>query len=280
MRALGVPYVQGRNSYPDADGMKFGIAIHNTSNDASAEDEASYATRRTDGVSAHFYADSDSIIQSLDTDAKAGHAGSRIGNENAVAVEITGFNGWTRQQWLDRVAWGKLGAVLAQVCRRYGVVVRRASVTEMQANPKVRAFYGHDDMRRAWGGTDHTDPGGNFPWDHLLAAVNQALGADGGATTGDDEMSFNDVQKADAVFNNKPAATLDTDGTIDGSGSLKAFPNATYAAIQAVRDDLARLAALVAEGGGGTPVGGLTEEQVRAIVREEISGADIRPAGA
>lgn len=175
MRIPGVRYVQGRNSYTDADGTKYGVAIHNTSNDASAAAEASYAQRRTDGISSHLYADGAEVIQSLDTDARAGHAGSAEGNGNAVAVEIRGVNGWTRQQWLDRVAWDKLGAALAQVVRKYGISVRRASVAEMKANPKVRAFYSHDDMRRAWGGTTHTDPGPNFPWDRLFQAVTAAL---------------------------------------------------------------------------------------------------------
>lgn len=193
MRIPGVPYVQGRNSYPDGDGKKFAIAIHNTSNDASDEGEASYATRRTDGVSSHFYVDADSITQSLDTDARAGHAGSRTGNENAIAVEITGANGWTRDRWLKSVAWERLAQVLAVLCRHYGIEPRRASVAEMKANPRVRAFYGHDDMRRAWGGTTHTDPGPNFPWDHLLATVRRALD---GETT-EDEMTRDEI--ADAV---------------------------------------------------------------------------------
>ena len=271
-----MPYVQGRNAYVDADGTKYGIAIHNTSNDASAEAEASYATRRTDRVSAHLYCDRDSVIQSLDTDSKAGHAGSSIGNENAVAVEITGFNSWPRSTWLDSVAWDKLGAALAQVCRRYGIAVRRASVQEMRDNPKVKAFYGHDDMRRAWGGTTHTDPGYSFPWDRLFAAVNQALGG-AAAPTGDDDMSFNDVQKADAVFNNKPTATLDTDGTIDGSGSLNAFPNHTYLAIRELAAKVEALAAEVASLADAPPGAGLTAEQVREIAREELTEAEIVP---
>lgn len=192
MRVPGIPYVQGRNSYSDVDSTKYGVAIHNTSNTATAEGEASYATRRTDGVSAHFYVDSDSVIQSLDTAARAGHAGSSEGNNHAVAVEITGVNSWSRQQWLERVAWGQLGRVLAVVCREYGIEVRRASVAEMQANPRVRAFYGHDDMRRAWGGTTHTDPGPNFPWDRLFVAVKAAM-------EGDDVITDEDVARIAAA---------------------------------------------------------------------------------
>ena len=276
MRITGVPYVQGVNAYADQDGRKYGIAIHNTSNDASAEAEASYATRRPDRVSAHLYCDHDSVIQSLDTDSKAGHAGSSTGNENAVAVEITGFNHWSRDYWLAHVAWSKLGAALAQVCQRYDIAVRRATVDEMKANPRVRAFYSHDDMRRAWGGTDHTDPGPNFPWDRLFQAVSQALGG-APTSTGDDEMSFNDVQKADAVFNNKPTATLDTDGTIDGSGSLNAFPNHTYLAIRELAAKVEELAAEVASLADAPPGAGLTAEQVREIAREELADAEIVP---
>ncbi|SCL14532.1 peptidoglycan recognition protein family protein [Micromonospora inyonensis] len=175
MKVPGIPFVQGRNAYRDQDGLKYGIAIHATANDATAEQEADYATRRTDGVSSHFYVDSNSIVQSLDTDARAGHAGSGTGNENAIAVEITGTSARSRQWWLDNVAWDRLADVLAVVCRRHGVVPRRATVAEMSSNPRVRAFYGHDDMRLAWGGTTHTDPGANFPWDHLLTTVEQAL---------------------------------------------------------------------------------------------------------
>lgn len=175
MKVSGIKFVQGRNDYTDPDGRKFGVAIHNTSNDAAASGEASYATRRTDGVSSHFYVDKSEVVQSLDTRDKAGHAGSAQGNGNAVAVEITGTNGKSRQWWLDNVAWDKLGQALAAVCKEYGIAVRRASVAEMRANPKVRAFYSHDDMRRAWGGTTHDDPGPNFPWDRLFAAVNAHL---------------------------------------------------------------------------------------------------------
>ena len=179
MRVSTIPFVPGRNAYVDRDGKKFGIAIHNTSNDASDAGEASYARRRTDGTSSHLYVDNDSVTQSLDTTKRAGHAGSTHGNENAIAVEITGGNGKSRAWWLANVDWVELGQVLATVIRAHwpdgSFKVRRATVAQMKANPKVRAFYGHDDMRRAWGGTTHTDPGPNFPWDRLFQVVNDAL---------------------------------------------------------------------------------------------------------
>lgn len=193
MRVSGIPYIQGRNDYADPDGKKYGIAIHNTANDASAEGEASYATRRTDGVSSHFYVDADSVVQSLDTADRAGHAGSAEGNNHAVAVEITGTNSKSRQWWLDNVAWDLLGRVLADVCRHYGIAPRRASVAEMKANPRIKAFYGHDDMRRAWGSTTHTDPGDNFPWDRLFQAVNAHLNPEEdpmGALSADDQRAL------------------------------------------------------------------------------------------
>lgn len=182
MRVPFIPYIQGRNAYTDTDGTKYGIAIHATASTASAEDEAAYAARRTDDISSHIYADVDTAIQSVDTKDRCGHAGSRHGNENAVCIEITGLNAWTREQWLRRVNWPLLARVLAAIIRAHwpdgSFGVRRASVAEMQSNPKVKAFYGHDDMRRAWGGTTHTDPGPNFPWDHLIRVVQAALGGD------------------------------------------------------------------------------------------------------
>ena len=141
MRIPGVRFVQGRNEYADADGRHYGIAIHNTSNNASDEQEASYATRRTDGTSSHLYVDDDSVTQSLSLTKRAGHAGSREGNDHAIAVEITGANGWSRQKWLASVAWDKLGAALAWVIRNdpdyRGFQVRRASVAEMKASFRV-----------------------------------------------------------------------------------------------------------------------------------------------
>jgi hypothetical protein len=148
------------------------ITIHNTSNarDASAEDEASYAKNRTDGTSSHYYVDRDSIVQSLDTDLRANHVGSRTGNATGIAYEITGTNSKTREWWLNNVAWGLLVKQIRLDCEAHGITPRLLTVAQIKAGT-LTGIITHDQARQVWGGTDHTDPGKNFPMDHLLALL-------------------------------------------------------------------------------------------------------------
>lgn len=191
MKVPGIPYHQGKNQYTDRDGKKYGIAIHNTSNTGSDTAESMYADHRVDGISSHFYADGDSVTQSIDTDYRVGHAGSYEGNEHAIVFEITGTNDKSREWWLANVAWAKLGYVIAYMIKNdpdlAGFQIRRASVSEMKTNPRIKAFYGHNDMRLAWGGTTHTDPGPNFPWDKLISSVKAEMSGSG-EQEGDDDM--------------------------------------------------------------------------------------------
>jgi len=143
------------------------IAIHCTANTASAEAENAYAKRRPDSVSSHYYVDHDSIVQSLDTDLRAFHAGSKIGNDHAIAYEITGLTSWSRQRWLDSVAWPLLVRQIRRDMAAHNIAARRLTVAQMKAR-ELSGIVTHNDMRLAWGGTDHTDPGRNFPMDHLL----------------------------------------------------------------------------------------------------------------
>lgn len=195
----GIAYVPGRNKYTDRDGKKFAFAIHNTSNNASDEAEAKYAQTRLDGTSAHFYTDVDSVIQSIDTDKRTGHAGSYEGNEHAISIEFTGSNAKSRAWWLENIAWDKIAHVIAYILVHdpdyKDFEIRRATVAEMKANPKVKAFYGHNDMRLAWGGTTHVDPGPSFPWDILIAKVkhHKSLLLDKGV---EEDMAFDKLQEA------------------------------------------------------------------------------------
>src|SRR5690606_21196402 len=74
----------------------------------------------------------------------------------------------------------------------------RVTVEQMKANPQIRGAYDHNQMRLAWGGTDHTDPGPNFPWDHLLRVWQDAMEGDGMATAQDVVEA---LLKADRITN-------------------------------------------------------------------------------
>lgn len=291
MRIPGITYHQGRNSYSDRDGVHYGLAIHNTSNTASDESEASYADHRTDGTSSHFYCDRDSVTQSLDTNAKAGHAGSSNGNENAIAFEITGTNDKSRDWWLSNVAWSQLGYVIAYLIQHdpdfAGFQVRRASVAEMKSNPKVKAFYSHNDMRLAWGGTTHDDPGPNFPWDRLFSAVNEALGGTPPtAQGGDDDMAEKDVidivnlltqgistagyANQDAEPLNDIAATLNLKVLKDQLDAVLAVVSKPAAQVTLSDAQFADLKATLAAAGDG-----LTGEEVEQAVARALAAAKL-----
>lgn len=148
------------------------IAIHCTDNDATAQQEASYAIHRTDSnkTSTHFYADPTEVIQSLDTTWEAWHAGSTIGNTYAIAVEFTGTTGKSREWWMANINWDAIVDVLYHVCADTGIERKHLSIPQMKAG-SYTGFVTHNDMRLAWGGTTHTDPGDNFPLDYLIGRI-------------------------------------------------------------------------------------------------------------
>lgn len=149
------------------------IVIHSTQNDASAEGEASYAKRRTDGISSHYYIDGNSIVQSLDTDLGAHHVGSSTGNRGGISYELTGFAAWSRSRWLERIAWRLLVAAVARDCAEHNIIPRDLSVAQIKNG--ATGIITHNQARLAWGHTTHTDPGPNFPMDHLVRQVRREL---------------------------------------------------------------------------------------------------------
>ena len=275
MKVPGIPFIQGKNRYGTS--TKYAIAIHCTANTAPARNEASYATRRTDGVSAHFFVDDREVIQSLDTADVAGHAGSWQGNQYSIAVEITGLTSWSRQRWLDSVAWDKLGAVLAAVARHHNIPPVRVTVEQMKANPRVRGAYDHNQMRLAWGGTDHVDPGPNFPWDHLLRVWQDAMRGDDMATASE---LVEALLKADKITNDinpgeKGKPGYNPEMTV--AWALRYATHATLArrAIEAARGEIAELRTAVkqlAERPAGQPPE-IDYDQLAAALLRRIAGA-------
>lgn len=158
------------------------IVIHYTAGSersTSAEDGARFDQERRDGVSTHYFADSNSVVQCVHTKDR-GNAARTKGNRLGIQYELCG-TAQTRAQWLDAASLATLKNAARQVardCRKYDIPVRRLSVAETRrcwydfpSGPK--GIVGHVDCTYAYpeDGGDHTDPGAAFPWDVFLDLV-------------------------------------------------------------------------------------------------------------
>lgn len=150
------------------------IVIHSTEGSEgkrSAENGAAYDQKRTDQVSAHFYADSDSVVQCVRTTDRA-HTAAGHGNLWGIHIEVCGKAGQSAAQWDDAVSRATLQQV-AGLCR----VLRRKypfpliRLTAAQLKGSSMGFCRHADVTAAWGESTHTDPGPNFPWARLFSLI-------------------------------------------------------------------------------------------------------------
>jgi N-acetyl-anhydromuramyl-L-alanine amidase AmpD len=124
--------------------------------------------------SAHYVADSSGDVHPLADAVIAWHAPP---NAHSIGVEICAMGGdvegdYTRAQWLSAEVWpavNRAAEITAAVCARYGIPAVRISAAELAAG--AHGVCGHVDVAQAFGKTDHTDPGPNFPWTEFMAAV-------------------------------------------------------------------------------------------------------------
>jgi hypothetical protein len=144
------------------------VVIHATDSTASDEAEASYATHRPDHTSAHFYTDSDSTIRALPLGDIA-YGCYPTGNARSVQFELTGLSNAVSDATMREAA-----PVVAEVCRLYGIPIRKVGPGELVAGAK--GIVGHADVTHAWGEGNHTDPGNLFDWGRFIAYVVAASG--------------------------------------------------------------------------------------------------------
>lgn len=155
------------------------IVIHATDGSEglrSAEDGASYDTRRTDGTSTHFFCDQDTTVQCVRTTDQA-HAAYPAGNVRGVHFELCGRASQSLAQWDDAASNGTIrqaARIVARVAAKHGIPVRR--LTSAQVRAGMKGICGHVNITEAFGESDHTDPGSGFPWDEFLGLVQAESG--------------------------------------------------------------------------------------------------------
>jgi hypothetical protein len=182
-------------------------------------------------VSSHYTADADSIVQCVRLADTAWTVGNRPGNYRGINWELAGYASQTRQQWLDTFSLAMLTRI-AEIIRRdmgtYSIPAR--TLSDAQVKAFTSGITSHWQLGRVFGGTDHTDPGPNFPWDVLLDLL-----------TGDDDVAISENDFNALIWRVK--AILDNTATVTG-GPTKGEKNQLHDAV--------------------------ADEKVRVIVREEL----------
>ena len=85
-----------------------------------------------------------------------------------LGVEQGGYAEWSRQQWIDSGALNTATPLVAALIAAGHGANRWLEIADL-AVPGVRGVTSHNNMSHAFGGSDHTDPGPNYPHDLLLA---------------------------------------------------------------------------------------------------------------
>jgi hypothetical protein len=223
-------YTKGR-----PDGPPLWIVVHDMEapEDATrAENTALYFASGSGGrnVSAHYCVDNNSVVQCVRLADSAWTVGNRPGNNRGINWEFSGFARQTREQWLDAFGlamFRQSAPYIRADAARFKIPLRRCSVADLKAfRPGVTS---HNDLRLAFGGTTHTDPGPNFPWDVFLEMLEE-----------DDMATINQadwdalIWRVHALINNLPAVT---------GGPLKGEKNVLAAKLAELEADVESLKA-------------------------------------
>jgi N-acetyl-anhydromuramyl-L-alanine amidase AmpD len=262
-------YTKGR-----PDGPPLWIVVHDMEAGESsdrAESTANYFATGSGGrqVSAHYCVDNNSVVQCVRLRDAAWTVGNRPGNFRGINWELSGFARQTPAQWLDEFGlamFHRAAPIIRADAARYGIPLRRCTVADLKAlRPGVTS---HNDLRLAFGGTDHTDPGPNFPWDVFLRILEDDV------LLTDRVPWFSQKQRARMVAAGYPA-----EGLAVATLLTYTFEGATRDDFDA--DELAAVAA-AAEAGAAAGVRGSVDELVAAVVAKLPAGtltkADVEDA--
>lgn len=149
------------------------VVIHTMEADelpGTAESCAEWFRRESSGVSAHYCVDSDSIVQCVREEDIAWHA--RGGNATSIGIELAGYAGQGPKGWDDDYSWAVLeraAGLTADICARHRIPVRW--LRAMGLRKHLSGITGHVEVSKAFGRSDHWDPGPDFPIERFLRLV-------------------------------------------------------------------------------------------------------------
>ena len=121
-------------------------------------------------------------------DSSAGPYSAPIVNKTWWHICIPGYARQTRDEWLDELSLNHIKGVakfIVTKSRIDGIPLIKTTPEKMKTG--LGGICSHHDVSLAWGATNHTDPGSNFPWDVLL---NEVAKLSVPVTPVEEEMSF------------------------------------------------------------------------------------------
>ncbi len=118
----------------------------------------------------HYAVDADSVTQSVREEDTAFHAPGL--SHCSVGIEHAGRAKQTADEWGDDFSQRMLelsAELTAGICKRHGIPCVRIGVEEVRNGHA--GVCGHADVSKAFGKSDHWDPGPGFPWAHYMDRV-------------------------------------------------------------------------------------------------------------
>lgn len=172
-----------------------------------ARANARYFKTAAAGGLAQYVVDPDFVIRTCPETVAGWHAPPV--NERAIGVELCDPQAGRSSRWGDadhRSMLLRAAGLVADICARHDVPVRHVDPAGLRAGK--RGITRHMDVSKAFGLSDHSDPGPAFPLDHFLDLVRGGTPA-----PQEDDMPLSDedvakVAKAAAELVRKDIVTL------------------------------------------------------------------------
>lgn len=148
------------------------IVIHDAEG-SNAKNVASWGASGQRNASWHYVVDDTHLIQQV-PDSKIAWTAPGA-NRDGLNIEICGFARWSRLQWFRRQATLKRAAwQVARWCVEHNIPARWLTDAQLR-NRASEGLTTHAQCSRVFRGSNHTDPGPNFPRGYFLWLVKRRI---------------------------------------------------------------------------------------------------------
>jgi len=129
-----------------------------------------FAGKSAPKASAHYCVGADGVIQCVKDEDTAWHAPGA--NSTGIGIEMVGYASQTKDQWNDsfsRTMLEHVALLVVDIAKKHNIPLRKISADDLKVG--TSGVCGHVDVSKAFGKSNHYDPGPNFPWDQFVATL-------------------------------------------------------------------------------------------------------------